>query len=637
MPIQKSAPGSDNHISDAMIDDICQRLRDNKSVRRTLPGGGLLSLDRALPFLCVYRRDPQFADLGTRDFASHEAAYLQAPGDAPVREGLGRLVRRVVAECSERFGAFLLLELRASDTVVAQPKDQPLARPSFTIHATRHHHPSEALHALHFGLDRLALHRQTSEVKVHLNSHIHPPGLKPLLTTKQADACKCSLFGLEIAAIYRDSVRNELFPEVLDELRRKLSTVLKKTFFSFAVHQTNLRPHHYYALGRKRVQTQVWDVDRQLSEIDSQMDILLLVTPVNAKAARDQFKRSGFRESPHFEYHPLPFDPLIKKRELTNIQTERIEDPTLEFLFRRTQDDIDRQITMLSDIGTRRFMSGSVQVFGDVEPELKQLAEQLLAMPPEPDDNKESLGPVAFAHRAEKEIKRYRKLDPTFAATVEVRDDMYSGLMVSGTRLLVGRETHVPTDRADALLAHEIGTHLVTRHNGARQPMRLLQTGLAGYDSLQEGLAVMSEFLVGGLSLSRLRLLAARVVAVDSLIRGDEFRETFDLLHRTHGLDWEVAYTVTLRVFRGGGLTKDAAYLRGFQQVSDFVSGGGDLKILFVGKLASEHIPLVRELIERAVLKPASIVPPFLTRADCVARLETVKEFESVVELAGVL
>ena len=32
-------------------------------------------------------------------------------------------------------------------------------------------------------------------------------------------------------------------------------------------------------------------------------------------------------------------------------------------------------------------------------------------------------------------------------------------------------------------------------------------TGLTGYDTLQEGLAVLSEYLVGGLSRPRLRLL----------------------------------------------------------------------------------------------------------------------------------
>ena len=80
---------------------------------------------------------------------------------------------------------------------------------------------------------------------------------------------------------------------------------------------------------------------------------------------------------------------------------------------------------------------------------------------------------------------------------------------------MIGRETRIAERRAEALLQHEVGTHLVTYFNGSSQPLRLLQVGLSGYDALQEGLAVLSEYLVGGLSEARMRTLAARVIAVD--------------------------------------------------------------------------------------------------------------------------
>ena len=46
----------------------------------------------------------------------------------------------------------------------------------------------------------------------------------------------------------------------------------------------------------------------------------------------------------------------------------------------------------------------------------------------------------------------------------------------------------------------------------------------AGSDELQEGLAVLSEYLVGGLSPPRFRLLAGRVIAAQMLIKGSSFR-----------------------------------------------------------------------------------------------------------------
>ena len=110
------------------------------------------------------------------------------------------------------------------------------------------------------------------------------------------------------------------------------------------------------------------------------------------------------------------------------------------------------------------------------------------------------LNATEFAKRAQQELGYYQQQCADFAATVSVRDDMYAGLMVSGDQLLIGGKTRVPRRRVDALLQHEIGTHLVTRYNGHHQPFQQLEVGLAGYDGLQEGLAVLAEYLVGGLS-----------------------------------------------------------------------------------------------------------------------------------------
>ena len=78
-----------------------------------------------------------------------------------------------------------------------------------------------------------------------------------------------------------------------------------------------------------------------------------------------------------------------------------------------------------------------------------------------------------------------------------------------------------------ALLQHEIGTHVLTYYNGKGQPFRQLYAGLSGYEALQEGIAVLSEYLVGGLCGNRLRLLAARVVAVRAMLDGIRLRGVF--------------------------------------------------------------------------------------------------------------
>jgi uncharacterized protein (TIGR02421 family) len=189
----------------------------------------------------------------------------------------------------------------------------------------------------------------------------------------------------------------------------------------------------------------------------------------------------------------------------------------------------------------------------------------------------------------------------------------------------------------EALLAHEVGTHLVTYYNGRSQPFQQLYTGLAGYEELQEGLAVLSEYLVGGLSRSRMRQLAARVVAVRRLTEGASFVETFRILERDHGFTQQSAYTITMRVYRGGGLTKDVIYLRGLRSLLRHVSKNGDLEPLLVGKIAEEHIPIVRELQYRKVLRPAPIRPRYLQDSEALQKLEGLRNRKaSVRSLVGV-
>jgi uncharacterized protein (TIGR02421 family) len=297
---------------------------------------------------------------------------------------------------------------------------------------------------------------------------------------------------------------------------------------------------------------------------------------------------------------------------------------------------LDRKITMLTDIGTRRFYLGGLQVFGSASDSLIQLAGDLLRHIP-PRTREDSVGghvnAVAFADMARKEIDHYRCQYPEFTSTVTIRDDMYTGLLTSQGNLLIGNKTQVPVSRANALLQHEIGTHAVTYFNGRAQPFRQLYIGLAGYDALQEGLAVLSEYLVGGLSRPRMRFLGARVFAAQQLVEGASFVETFRTLTRDHGFAQRPAYTITMRVYRGGGLTKDVVYLQGLVQILQYLENGGEIEPLLVGKLAADHIPLIRELQHRHILRPAPLTPRYLEHPEVHERISRVRQGLSVIDL----
>jgi uncharacterized protein (TIGR02421 family) len=205
--------------------------------------------------------------------------------------------------------------------------------------------------------------------------------------------------------------------------------------------------------------------------------------------------------------------------------------------------------------------------------------------------------------------------------------------MVSQGSLLIGKWVRIPVSRVDALLQHEVGTHVLTYYNGKAQPFHQLYVGLSGYEALQEGIAVLAEYIVGGLSRPRLRLLAARVIAVHALLDGASFIDCYRELNSKHSFARYSAFTVTMRVFRGGGLTKDAIYLRGLNQLLQYLSDGGGFEPLFIGKIAAEHVPIIEELKWRRVLRDPPLMPRYLTRPDTAERLAKVRQYKSALDL----
>ena len=642
--MRRKQPLSNEALSEAFIEEVCVRVAQNQRVRRTLPGGGRLNLDRRLPFLCVYRQPATHADAGTKMLVNGEAAFLVASAEPAYRKRLSNLVRRLAETVRERFGAFLIVEVWSvppadyAEEESAETGEPILPHPEFRVVAPAPRTPYRTVTTLSNALQRIRVHKWASRVNVDFRGPVNPPGLPAIISAGEAKRLGCYLLGLEVLPIFRDAVTGETFPAVLRTLRRGLGRALKRAFFAFAQTRTNINPQHYYALGRRKLVKAVWRVDQLMADVSNQFDFLLQVTPINSERAWNAFRRSRFEVAPRFEYRPLAAEPTLLKRWLFEIPIERIEDPTIAHIFRQRQDELDRRITMLGDVESSRFLQGSLQVYGGVDAGLLTLAEELLeALKPHSRDDSPGgqLNAEEFAERARAEIEYYQNGTINFGATVSVRDDLFSGLLSTGGNLLIGNKTMIPARRADALLQHEVGTHLLTYYNGRAQPLQLLYTGLAGYESLQEGLAVLSEYLAGGLSRPRLRLLAARVVAVHRLIEGASFLDTFHLLDKKYRFAQRLAYTITMRVYRSGGLTKDAIYLRGLVKILDYLGRGGELEPLFVGKMAVDHVPVIQELLHRRVLRPAPLRPRYMDMPQVSVKLSRLAQGLSVLDLTG--
>ncbi|WP_224279582.1 flavohemoglobin expression-modulating QEGLA motif protein [Nocardioides lacusdianchii] len=350
-------------------------------------------------------------------------------------------------------------------------------------------------------------------------------------------------------------------------------------------------------------------VDHRLALLSQSFRFLLEVTPVDADDLRDDFLE-GREPDPGFTYRELDTDPDVVRAELDAIDVGEVEDPVLGQLLRAKHREMELQLDMLEARDTADFLPLSVELYGGVSPALRTQAETLLASITRTEAGDEALDAEEFLALAEDEIAHYRAEDPDLDMHAEIRTDV-NGVMVSGDTLLIGPETKVQRARAQALLHHEVGTHLVTQANGSHQPIKVLGVGLAGYDETQEGLAVLAEIACGGLTAFRLRQLASRVVTVHRMIGGASFAEAHEALV-ADGFPESSAWTTVMRVYRSGGMTKDAIYLRGLVELLEHLGSDGSLDQLWLGKFSLRDLPLIGDLEDRGLLRPPRVLPRYL-------------------------
>ena len=144
--------------------------------------------------------------------------------------------------------------------------------------------------------------------------------------------------------------------------------------------------------------------------------------------------------------------------------------------------------------------------------------------------------------------------------------------------------------------------------------------GLAGYDETQEGLAVLAEIACGGLTAFRLRQLAGRVVTVHRMIGGASFTEAHAALVADDFPEGS-AWTTVMRVYRAGGMTKDAIYLRGLVELLEHLGADGSLDQLWLGKFSLRDLPLIGDLEGRGLLRPPRVLPRYLHDPEAQANL----------------
>ena len=144
---------------------------------------------------------------------------------------------------------------------------------------------------------------------------------------------------------------------------------------------------------------------------------------------------------------------------------------------------------------------------------------------------------------------------------------------------------------------------MVTTMNAVEQPLNIFKLGFPTNTYTQEGIAVLTEYLSGYLTIKRLKELALRVIAIEMMINGLDFKQVYHELVNTYYLTPHDAFILSTRIFRGGGFTKDHLYLKGFIHLLKFYKSGQSIEPLLTGKNSIEYLDVYNEMTLRELAK----------------------------------
>ena len=343
----------------------------------------------------------------------------------------------------------------------------------------------------------------------------------------------------------------------------------------------------------------LFEIDHKIDELVKKIEMLNYVNPNNIETEKAKFFDSKYLTDPKFTYPKRDFDKFSLHKEFFALKIDDIEDERLRDFYEDIIYFYSGLIQCIETIGKgKRFYYNSLRSFGTPTENDVENAKFILHFDSE-DENDSLFQPKYSASESHQFFREYSK-NYDFSYEIKNSSAMGAIAMVSNTsQALVLNENHTfSQNEINILTNHEIGVHMVTTMNGMLHPLKIFSHGFPNNEETQEGLAVFSEYMSGNLTIKRLKELAYRVLAVDSLAKGYDFSRTFRLLHNGCDLDREQAFYITVRAHRGGGFTKDYLYLTGLKKIYNYHSEGKDLSLLLTGKVSLEFVDDISYMID---------------------------------------
>jgi uncharacterized protein (TIGR02421 family) len=439
------------------------------------------------------------------------------------------------------------------------------------------------------------------EVRAATDEVFHGRGY--LITHINAHFDNTLVIPTEVKKIFMDESSGEIYPLVLEELKAGFKNAISETAAFFVRRYGKRKKTQKADILSSTISPEVLGLDKKLFSLCKSIETLNFINPINLIAQRNKFFKRTNNISPSFNYKQLNIDPYKFKENLYNLPVSNVYDADIQQLYRHVIDNLASKIDLLTTIGTDDFVYNSLKYYG--EPSLSDIANARFIL----HLNDEEQDEVLLTADDAIEYFRHQAKEWQLHCKIEKSGKLVAKAMVNNEKslLLINKEALFTQKELHAYAYHELGIHMLTTINAKQHPLKVFSLGLTGNTHAQEGLALYSEYRSGCLTIKRLKTIALRVIAVQYMLEHSDFVKTYTALIKEFQLDKEFAFTLTTRVYRGGGFTKDYLYLKGFRDVLSLAKEG-PIDNLLVGKIGLLDFNIVSEVVERGMItRPKSL------------------------------
>ncbi len=339
------------------------------------------------------------------------------------------------------------------------------------------------------------------------------------------------------------------------------------------------------------------NIDHKICEIDKAIKLLVYINPRNLAEQKNIFVNHT-SYSPRFIYKKCELDFNLLKTELKRIPQVN---HALYPLYKKKIEELEWKLNLLQSLDSLDLGVYSKKVFGKVDRKIYQSA--LKFIKENKKYNKPDNSDIFNTKDSIEVLRNFLEKHNLGFWDIKILEDSVADIQVTKKeKILIKNGAKFQKNRLEALLVHEIGTHVFRFENGKRQPLRILERGTANYLQTEEGLAVWNQNQLN-LDLGDKYLNPALLVVGIYMGERLNFSDLYHYLKTSFEISDDLAWKICVKTKRGlndttlkTSFTKDLIYFTGNQEIEKFVSKGGTIADLYIGKITIKDLKYMKDV-----------------------------------------